>query len=188
MEQNNNLNPMFDREYAKLALNKPAKERYDLGGVASIIPVAAGKVMKKEKENGFGLKDEAKAMAKLWKHGFHAMPKPLSYNEDTLIMEQIHDGATLKEALDLYKSGDIPDFCIDHILDILRDVLNDFWQTGASHGDLHANNILIGKDAEGEWKVWLIDFASTSWLDPEQGQKNDKNRLDTYLSHYGLDL
>lgn len=187
MIKNHTLTPMFDQEYAKLALNQPTKDRFDLGKAGVIVPIASGKVMKYERISQFRLESEYKTMLSLWEAGFRAMPKPISCDpkKDTIIMEEIHHGIPLEEVLSLYKEGEVSESLLENLFDILSDVLNDFWATGAAHGDLNLRNILVGKNSEAKWCVWLIDFQSTSWI---ESQTNDVQQIKGDLNRrFGLD-
>lgn len=175
---------MFQKEYINLVFNSSKQERFNLGGCAYIYPYLPGKVRKVTKIE-FDLKFEYEAMVALWRKGFYSMPKPLGISQDknSILMEEIQDGVPLKEFLELYQRGNISEACATHIIEILQKVLSEFWSKEAVHGDLHANNILIGKDIHGAWQIWIIDFGATYFGGDYQ---IDRTRLKIFLDHYGV--
>jgi RIO-like serine/threonine protein kinase len=124
-------------------------------------------------------------MTCLWNKGFREMPKPLGISKDknSILMQEIHDGVPLKEFMQLYEQREISEACAKLIMDTLKQVLRNFWNIEAVHGDLHANNLLIGKNTKGAWKVWVIDFGTTFF---GGNNKIDKERLKIPINHYGL--
>lgn len=175
---------MVQSEYAKLVFNTSKRERFNLGGCADIYPYVPG-VVKKVNKLEFDLQLEYEMMHSLWQKGFRSMPKPLAISKDknSILMQEVQDGVPLKELMQLYEQGEISEDCAKEIIDILKQVLSDFWNTEAVHGDLHANNLLIGKNTKGAWKVWVIDFGATFF---GGNNKIDQEKLKIPINHYGL--
>lgn len=171
---------MFDENlYTKLAFNRPIKDRFEQGYWSDVTLSLPGTV-KKTTNCNFGLEREYGVMLSLWEAGFHDMPKPIQLKDDgdSIVMAEILYGTPLEELLTLVEAGEIPKFLFKHILDILREVLERFWATGFAHNDLHTNNILVGVDQHGNWRVWIIDFGRSFQGDPEEDKKQMRRFFD----------
>lgn len=175
---------MFSEElYNKIALNKSVSERFASGYWSDVHLSLPGRVQKTT-NNSFGLEKEYSFMVTLWNTGFRDMPKPIELKNDgdTIVMEEIFYGTPFEEVFDLAQRKELPKFLVRHLLDLLSGVLENFWELGFSHNDLHGRNVLVGIDQQGKWRVWLIDFG-TSELGGDQTK--DKENV---KSHFGIDV
>ena len=116
-------------------------------------------------------------------------------DEEVMFIACINNAATIGDYTSAYLEGLIPIEVLKDILSITAEVVEGFHSLGWAHGDLHANNVVIGHNREG-WKAYIIDVATAtkdgkipSWLAREfilSGEpEDDITRLCEDLSALG---
>lgn len=75
-----------------------------------------------------------------------------------IVMECIDFGAGLFEYVQGYFLGIVDGESLEEIFRATRVVLEEFWEAGWTHGDLHTRNIVVGLGEKG-WQAFIIDFS-----------------------------
>ena len=83
--------------------------------------------------------------------------------ESRFYMTRIGHAATLAEFAEATSLGEIPVELFREICTVAVDTLEQFWDLGWAHGDLHGRNLVVALTPDGQWQVPIIDleFATT---------------------------
>lgn len=78
-----------------------------------------------------------------------------------IVMALINSGTGIGEYVHGYFTGVVPESVLVDILGSTRMILNQFWDAGWVHGDLHTRNIVIDFCTDTGWCPKIIDFSSS---------------------------
>ncbi|WP_338442573.1 hypothetical protein VZG28_06405 [Synechococcus elongatus IITB4] len=78
-------------------------------------------------------------------------------------MTRVGHAATLAEFAEATSLGEIPVALFREICTVAVDTLEQFWDLGWAHGDLHGRNLVVALTPDNQWQVPIIDleFATT---------------------------
>ncbi len=83
--------------------------------------------------------------------------------ESRFFMVRVNNAATLAEYAEAAAEGEIPVSVFRDVCKTALQTLEEFWDLGWVHGDLHSRNLVVSLSRTGKWEVLLIDleFAIT---------------------------
>lgn len=78
-----------------------------------------------------------------------------------IVMALVNSGTGIGEYVHGYFTGRLPEFVLANLFRATRSVLDQFWEAGWVHGDLHTRNIVIDFCADRGWCPVIIDFSTS---------------------------